>query len=138
MSKEIFMSIFKKKKTAKKWYKIKLKFYSACAFKTEKVTWYSQRIISLLFICIKSVYNPFYVYLFSKGYPQRMRLIDSCTELLTTNLSPNPPPPSCNIVFTSPKSKPNNFSDSTSLPRQRKIETVIRLTRKNQIHLCNP
>ena len=34
----------------------------------------------------------------------------------------NPPPH--NVVFASPISKPNNFSHSTYLPRQRKIETV--------------
>ena len=42
--------------------------------------------------------------------------------LLTINISPKHP--QHNAVFASPKSKPNNFSDSTSLPRQRKIETV--------------
>ena len=41
---------------------------------------------------------------------------------------PNPPP-SCNVVFTRHKSKPNNFSDSTSLPWNREIETVKRFTK---------
>ena len=54
------------------------------------------------------------------GCANLLYISSSMYELLLT-------PPSRNVVFTSPKSKPNNFSYSTSL--QRKIETVKRFTK---------
>ena len=59
--------------------------------------------------------------------------------LLTINISPKHP--QHNAVFASPKSKPNNFSDSTSLPRQRKcllvkIKSINNLEIHPSIHKC--